>query len=79
MSKNTTRPLTRIIKLSARIAYFEEKIKQTTGKKKHYIHQTISYLKRALNHYSKLYIWGAKPSKNQTGDAKKRKKLLLAA
>lgn len=79
MSKNTTSPVTRIIKISAKIAYFEEKIKQETGKRKKRIHHIIYGLKHSLRHYSKLYVWGAKPSKPQTGDAKKRKKLLLAA
>ena len=58
MSKNTHSPLTRIIKTTAKIAHYQARLAEETGKKKHRIHERIVGLKRSLRHYSKLYIWG---------------------
>lgn len=58
MSKNTHSPLTRIIKTTAKIAHYQARLTEETGKKRHRIAEKIIGLKRSLRHYSKLYIWG---------------------
>ena len=57
MSKYTKSPLCRIIKTSAKIAHYEQRLTEETGKRRHRIHEKICGLKRSLRHYSKLYIW----------------------
>ena len=47
-----------ILRISSKIKFLEEKLKNATGKKKHHIRREISGKKATLRHLCKLYIWG---------------------